>query len=390
MKKVCVVTGNRAEYGLLRTVIADIISSSELSLQLVVTGSHLSPEFGQTSREIEDDGYVIDRRVEMLLSSNSSVGVCKSMGLGIIGFGDVLSELQPDILLVLGDRYEIFSAAATAMTLCIPIAHIHGGESTEGAIDEAIRHSITKMSHLHFVAADEYLSRVIQLGEDPSRVFNVGGLGVDAIARLRLMGKSELENSLDFKFGDKNLIITYHPVTLDSVTSTSELNELLSSLSKLEDTKLIFTMPNADAGGRELCRMIEIFVKSNSNAVYFESLGQLRYLSALQYVDGVIGNSSSGLLEAPSMSVGTINMGERQAGRLKADSVIDCTPERNSISDGINKLYSNEFQKAVQKQLPPYGRGGASKKIIEILANCDHQNLLRKKFNDLPVVHEFN
>jgi GDP/UDP-N,N'-diacetylbacillosamine 2-epimerase (hydrolysing) len=327
-RRVCVVTGTRAEYGLLRWVMEGIKQAPSLELQIIATGAHLSPEFGLTYQEIEKDGFNIDRKVEMLLSSDTPSGLSKSMGLGLIGFGDVLQQLQPGILLVLGDRFEIFSAVAAAMVARIPVAHLHGGESTEGAFDEAIRHSITKMSHLHFVAAEEYRKRVVQLGEQPDRVFLVGGLGIDNIKKLELLDRPELETALEFKLGPKNLLITFHPATLENETSGFQMKELLAALELLEDTHLIFTMPNADTDGRVIVEMINKFVASHSNAQAYVSLGQLRYLSCIKYVDGVVGNSSSGLTEVPSFAKGTINVGDRQRGRLKAESVIDCDPEQ--------------------------------------------------------------
>ncbi|MDC3234531.1 UDP-N-acetylglucosamine 2-epimerase [Candidatus Puniceispirillum sp.] len=382
MKKICVVTGTRAEYGLLRWLMEGIRQSPELELQLVVTGMHLSPEFGLTVDAIEADGFMVDRRVEMLLSSDSTVGVTKSMGLGMIGFADVLVDLKPDLMLVLGDRYEIFAAAASAMIAQIPIAHLHGGETTEGAFDEAIRHSITKMSHLHFVAADEYRRRVIQLGEQPEYVFNVGGLGIDNILRLKLLSRAELEEAINFKLAKQNLLITFHPVTLEHNTSAQQLDELLAALAELKDTALIFTMPNADTEGRALLSQIEIFCAQHSQARAYTSLGQMRYLSCIQHVDGVVGNSSSGLSEVPSLKKGTINIGNRQRGRLRAASVIDCEPKRKSIRIALERLYSNEFQTELPKVENPYGNGGASEAILCILKNHSFKNLLKKTFFD--------
>ena len=287
------ITGTRAEYGLLRWVMQGIKDDPTLELQIVATGMHLSPEFGLTYREIEHDGFEIDRKVEMLTSSDTPVGIAKSMGLGLISFSDALNQLKPDLILVLGDRFEIFSAVAAALVARIPVAHLHGGETTEGAFDEAIRHSITKMSHLHFVAAEEYRQRVIQLGEQPDRVFLVGGLGIDNIKRLKLLNRAELESSLDFKLGQKNLLVTFHPVTLETATAADQMKELLAALAELPDTQLIFTMPNADTDGRALIKMVERFAAQHSNARAYTSLGQLRYLSCIAHVDGVVGNSSS-------------------------------------------------------------------------------------------------
>jgi GDP/UDP-N,N'-diacetylbacillosamine 2-epimerase (hydrolysing) len=383
--KICVVTGARAEYGLLRWVMEGIKQAAGLELQIIVTGMHLSPEFGLTYREIEKDGFHIDRKVEMLLSSDTPSGLAKSMGLGLIGFGDALHQLQPDIMLVLGDRFELFSAVSAALVARIPVAHLHGGESTEGAFDEAIRHSITKMSHLHFVAAEEYRKRVIQLGEDPDRVFLVGGLGIDNIKKLNLLDRSALETALDFELGAKNLLVTFHPVTLEEGTSIKQMTELLAALELLEDTYLIFTMPNADTGGRVLIDMIDQFVGNHPNARSYASLGQLRYLSCVQHVDGVLGNSSSGLLEVPSFAKGTIDIGDRQRGRIKAESVIDCNPDRKSIATAVERLYSKDFQVMLKTVENPYGDGGASKRIVDTLADAQLENILKKCFFDLPL-----
>jgi GDP/UDP-N,N'-diacetylbacillosamine 2-epimerase (hydrolysing) len=383
MKKICVVTGTRAEYGLLRWVMEGISQSLELELQLIATGMHLSPEFGLTINVIENDGFHVDRKVEMLLSSDTAVGITKSMGLGIIGFADALEELKPDLMLVLGDRYEIFCAASAAMIARIPIAHLHGGETTQGAFDEAIRHSITKMSHLHFVAAEEYRERVIQLGEEPERVFNVGGLGIDSILRLPLLTREELETALDFKFHRRNLLITFHPVTLEQNTSAKQMDELLAALSELGNTGLIFTMPNSDTGGRVLFRQIEDFCHWHSNAKAYTSLGQLRYLSCIQHFDGVVGNSSSGLTEVPSFKKGTINIGDRQLGRLRATSVIDCEPDRQAITAALSHLFSDEFQHQLPATKSPYGSGGASEAVVRILEHQPLDNLLKKRFYDL-------
>jgi GDP/UDP-N,N'-diacetylbacillosamine 2-epimerase (hydrolysing) len=383
MKKICVVTGTRAEYGLLRWVMEGISQSLELELQLIATGMHLSPEFGLTINVIENDGFHVDRKVEMLLSSDTAVGITKSMGLGIIGFADALEELKPDLMLVLGDRYEIFCAASAAMIARIPIAHLHGGETTQGAFDEAIRHSITKMSHLHFVAAEEYRERVIQLGEEPERVFNAGGLGIDSILRLPLLTREELETALDFKLHRRNLLITFHPVTLEQNTSAKQMDELLVALSELGNTGLIFTMPNADTGGRVLFRQIEDFCHSHSNAKAHTSLGQLRYLSCIQHFDGMVGNSSSGLTEVPSFKKGTINIGDRQLGRLRATSVITCEPDRQAITAALSHLFSDEFQRQLPATKSPYGNGGASEAVVRILEHQPLDNLLKKRFYDL-------
>jgi GDP/UDP-N,N'-diacetylbacillosamine 2-epimerase (hydrolysing) len=304
------------------------------------------------------------------------------MGLGLIGFGDALQQLRPDLLLVLGDRFEVFSAAAAATVARIPIAHAHGGETSEGAFDEAMRHSITKMSHLHFVAAMEYRQRVIQLGEDPERVFLVGGLGVDKIEKLDLLGREALEDAIGFKLGDKNLLITFHPVTLENSTSAEQMKELLCALETLKDTHLIFTMPNADTGGRVLIAMIEQFVANRPTARAYTSLGELRYLSCIRHVDGVVGNSSSGLTEVPSFGKGTVNIGDRQRGRLKAASVIDCKPDRVAIGAALHQLYSPAFRATLAAVRNPYGEGGASEKIVRLLKDYPLEFILKKSFHD--------
>ena len=384
MKKICVVTGTRAEYGLLRWVMEGIRQSPVLELQLIATGMHLSPEFGLTVEAIEEDGFQVDRKVEMLLSSDTAIGVTKSMGLGMIGFADAVAELKPDLMLVLGDRYEIFAAAAAAMIARVPMAHLHGGEATEGVIDEPIRHSVTKMSHLHFVAAEQYRQRVIQLGEEPDRVFNVGGLGIDNILRLKLLSREELEGALDFKLAPRNLLITFHPVTLEHDTSGQQMDELLAALAELQDTGLIFTMPNADTEGRVLFEKIEEFCAQHPRANAYTSLGQLRYLSCIQHVDGVVGNSSSGLAEVPTFKKGTINIGDRQRGRLRAASVIDCEPKRASIRAALGELFSAEFQSRLPAVKNPYGNGGASDAIVEELEQRPLDELLKKHFYDYP------
>ena len=385
-RKICVITGTRAEYGLMRWVMQGIKDDPELTLQVIATGMHLSPEFGLTYREIEKDGFQIDRKVEMLTSSDTPVGIAKSMGLGLIGFADALNELSPDLIVVLGDRFEIFVAVAAALVARMPVAHLHGGETTEGAFDEALRHSITKMSHLHFVAAEEYRKRVIQLGEQPERVYRVGGLGVDNVKRLQLFDRAELEASIDFQLGAKSLMITFHPVTLETSTAEDQMAELLAALAELKDTQLIFTMPNADTGGRNLIKMVQQFVAKHPNARDYTSLGQLHYLSCIAHVDGVVGNSSSGLTEVPSFKKGTINIGDRQRGRLQALSVINCEPVRESIATALGILYSTSFQLSLGKVRNPYGEGGASEKVVATLRQHEIDHILKKKFHDLYAI----
>ena len=384
MKRICVVTGTRADYGLLRWVMQEIRDSESLDLLIVATGMHLSPEFGLTYREIEEDGFRISRKVEMLLSSDTPVGITKSIGLAIAGFADAFAELQPDLVLVLGDRYEIFSAVASATIARVPIAHLHGGEATQGLIDEAIRHSITKMSHLHFVAAEEYRRRVIQLGELPERVFCVGGMGVDNIAKTKLLPRNELEAAIDFKFGERSLMITFHPVTLERGSAEFQMAELLEALALTNGINFIFTMPNSDTESRVLFKMIDKFVKKYpERAKAYTSLGQLRYLSCLQFIDAVVGNSSSGLLEVPSFFKPTINIGDRQRGRIKASSVIDCEPNQVAIGAAIQKALSRDFQFRLASTVNPYGIGGASEAIARIIEKTPLDGLLKKSFHDL-------
>ncbi len=383
MKKICVITGTRAEYGLLKWVMKGIKDSSKLDLQIIATGMHLSPEFGLTYKEIKDDNFKINKKVEMLISSDTPAGISKSIGLGLIGFSDALLELNPDAILVLGDRYEILSASIASMVSRIPIIHLHGGEATEGLIDEPIRHSISKMSHLHFVAADEYRNRVIQLGENPDRVFTVGGLGLDGIKNTKLLNKKDLQSSINFKFNSKNLLVTFHPVTLEHSTSEKQMIELFSAIDVLKNTNIIFTMPNSDTDGRILFKMIKNYVDKNDNCKVYTSLGQKKYLSCLQYVDGVIGNSSSGIIEVPSFKKGTIDIGDRQRGRIKASSVIECEPNQMSISKAITKLYSNNFQNELMEVANPYGSGGASLKIVNFLEKTSFNDIIKKRFYDM-------
>jgi len=382
-RKICVVTGTRAEYGLLYWLIREIQDDPDLHLQLIVTGMHLSPEFGLTYKEIEKE-FHIDKKIEILLSSDTPVGISKAMGLGIIGFADAYQDLKPDIVVLLGDRFEIFSAASAAMIAQIPIAHLYGGETTIGAIDEPIRHSITKMSHLHFTSTEEYRKRVIQLGEDPKKVFYVGAIGIENIRRLRLLSKEEFENSIDFKLGPKNLMVTFHPVTLDNNTSMEQFQALLNALDTLENTHIIFTKANSDTYGRIINYMIDDYVSKNPDkAISFTSMGQLKYLSALQFVDAVAGNSSSGIIEAPSFKIGTINIGDRQKGRIKAESVIDCEPNTGDIIRAFKILYSKDFQGLLKSVTNPYDTGGyPSKEIVQILKKTNLDNIVKKRFFD--------
>lgn len=383
MKKICFVTGTRADYGLIKPVINNIKNSKEFKLFIVVTGMHLSHEFGYTVNEIKKDNFKIDQEIETLLSSDTKVGISKSFGLGVISFSEYFHKIKPDILFVLGDRYEIFAACVAATFSNIPIAHHSGGEVTEGSYDEQIRHSITKMSHIHFVAAEEYKKRVIQLGENPSTVHNVGGLGVENIKNINLLERDDLEKLLGLKFKEKNLLITFHPETLNPYKAEKQMCELVSALKSLKDTLLIFTMPNADKESRKLFEIIENFSMVESNVKLYKSLGHLKYLSCLNQVDAVIGNSSSGLTEAPSFNVGTINIGERQKGRLRSKSVIDCEFSKINIINSIKKVYSSEFQTLLQTSKNPYLGKNTSDKICNILKNTKFTKLINKSFYDL-------
>ena len=383
-RKICVVTATRAEYGILKPLIAQIDNESCLSLQLVVTGTHLSKKYGETYEEIVSDGFEIDAKIVMDLDDDSNVALSIAMAKLQQEITKVFEELQPDIVVILGDRYEILSVATAAMMLHLPIAHIHGGEVTQGAMDDSIRHAVTKLSHLHFTTAKEYAKRVIQLGEEPQRVFNVGSLAVEQISKLPLLSKEELEQSLGFSFWKKNLLITYHPETLAKFSAKQQFQELLDALDTLEDTKLIFTKANADAGGATINDMIERYVAHHSDkAVVFASLGQLRYFSALQYVDAVVGNSSSGILEVPSFHKPTINIGDRQAGRVMAQSVLNVKRRQEDIKEAINKVYDTTFLKMVQNVHNPYEKEGTSAAIKGVLSSVALDSLVQKAFYDL-------
>ncbi|GER94593.1 UDP-N-acetylglucosamine 2-epimerase (hydrolyzing) [hot springs metagenome] len=386
--KICFFTGTRAEYGLLKPLMEKIKEDKDLQLQIIASGMHLSPEFGLTYQEIEKDGFKIDEKVEMLLSSDTDIGVSKSIGLGIIGYTDALQRLKPDIAVVLGDRFEALAFAIASYTLRIPIAHLYGGEATYGLYDEGFRHAITKLSHLHFTSTEEYRKRVIQLGEDPSRVFNAGALGIDNIKKMKLLTKEEVEERLGKKFKSKNLLITFHPVTLEKGTAELHFRELLKVLDELDDTLLIFTKANADTEGRVINKMIDEYANINPDkVVVFTNMGQLLYLSTMQYVDAVVGNSSSGIIEAPSFKIGTIDIGDRQKGRIKAKSVIDCQPDYYSIKEAIKKLYSREFKEILENIKNPYGDGQASEKIIDVLKKV-RLNDLKKVFYYIDITLE--
>ncbi len=384
MKKICVITGGRPDYGLLREAMFQIRESNQLRLQMIATGMHLSPEFGNTKDQILEDGFTIDREVENIISSDTRSAVVKSIGLGMIGFADAFRTLSPDCVLVLGDRSEIFAGVVAAMVTGVPVGHIHGGEITEGSIDENIRHAITKMAHLHFVAAEEYRARVIQLGEQPKRVYTVGALGIDGIKRLQLLDWQDLKTQLGIENYKKNVLVTFHPVTIEYGVSAKYLEEVLSALSELNDTQIIFSLPNSDAEGRMLQRKIKEFAEFRKNVKTFASLGQLRYLSCLKFVDCVIGNSSSGLIEAPTLKTATINIGDRQFGRLKADSVLDCKPQKDEILAAVRSVYTPKVRHLLRDVKNPYGEGCASNAIVKILERESLDGLLRKSFYDMP------
>ena len=383
MRKICVITGTRAEFGLLRPLISLIAKDEELQLQLIATGMHLSPEFGYTLDEIIAAGFVVDKKVECLLSSDTAVGVSKTIALAISGFADAFEALQPDLVLVLGDRTEILGAVIAAGIANIPIAHLHGGETTEGAYDEAIRHSITKFSHLHFTSTEAYRKRVIQLGEQPEMVFNVGAIGLDAVKKLKLLNKEEFENSIGFKLKKRNVLITYHPVTLEKEAPIQTFENILQALDELSETGLIFTHANSDKNGRVINKMITEYVEIHRDkAVAFKSLGQLRYLSALQFVDFVIGNSSSGILEVPAFRIPTINIGDRQKGRICNESVINSNNSLEDIEKSITFALDKQFRETIQQQEMLYGNGTAAEKILKVIK--EHPVIpLKKSFYDI-------
>lgn len=383
--KICIVTGTRAEYDLLKPLIELFNHDSNYQLQLIVTCMHLSPEFGLTATIIEDDQIPIADKIEMLLSSDTSCAISKSVGMGVMSFADSLRRLEPDLLLVLGDRFETLSAVIPAFLMKIPVVHLHGGETTQGAYDEGMRHAITKMSYLHFTSTEVYRQRVIQLGENPGRVFNVGSIGVENIKKLKVISKAEVEQQLGFQFRERNIIVAFHPATLDQENSQEQFSHLLNVLNEAVDLGIIFTKANADTNGRVINRMIDDFVMKNaSRAVAFISMGQLRFFNAMRHVNAVVGNSSSGIIEAPSLKIGTINIGNRQAGRIRAASIIDCHPAADSIRHAFDKLFSTDFQAKLKEVTNPYDGGCASIKIVEIIKkHAFHSDGLKKKFYDV-------
>jgi GDP/UDP-N,N'-diacetylbacillosamine 2-epimerase (hydrolysing) len=385
MKKICFFTGTRAEYGLLKPLMKKTKEDKDFQIQIIASGMHLSPEFGLTYKQIEEDGFFINEKVENLLSADTDTAISKSIGLGIISYTDALNRLDPDLLIVLGDRYETYAAVIAAYTMKIPVAHLHGGETTEGAYDEAYRHSISKMSYFHFASAEKYRKRIIQLGEFPNRVFNVGAIGLDNIKNMNLLKKNELENELDFKFGERNILMTFHPTTLENNNTKEQIKEILKVLEERKDLNIIFTKSNSDSNGRIINEELEKFViKNNNRSKLFSSLGILRYLSVLNQVDLVMGNSSSGIIEVPMFKIPTINIGDRQKGRLKPYSVIDCECKSEDILQAIDKSYDSDFLSKVKKQKNIFGEGNTSETIIKILKKeLNNEINLKKSFYDL-------
>ena len=383
MKKICVITGTRAEYGLLSKLMKRIKDCPDMQLQIIATNMHLSPEFGLTYREIEADGFRIDKKVEMLLSSDTRNATTKSLGLGIIGFADAFEALTPDVVVILGDRYEMLGAASAALLYGIPIAHISGGDVTEGAYDDAIRHSISKMSHLHFTSAEEYRQRVIQLGEQPDRVFNFGAIGLDNMRKIQFLDRQSLEQSIGLEIGEDCILVTYHPVTMERNSAESQFGALLKAIDRV-GCRVIFTKPNSDSDGRVIIKMIDEYVAANSDkAACYTSLGYMRYLSALQFVKAVVGNSSSGILEVPSFGIPTVNIGDRQKGRLRADSVIDCNTDVDSIEKAIRDALSQEWQTIARNATNPYEQPDTVARIFEVLQQCDLSQMKQKRFYDI-------
>lgn len=382
LRTLCVATGSRADYGLLRSLLRAIAGDPDLRLQLLVTGMHLAPEFGSTWHDIEADGFAIDARVDMLQAGDTPVATAKSMGQGVIGAADALDRLRPDVLVVLGDRFEMLAVAQAALVLRIPLAHIHGGELSEGAFDESIRHAITKMAQWHFVAAAPYRARVIQMGEAPERVFDVGAPGLDALADMDWLDRAALERDLGLPLQPPLLLVTYHPATLSDVAPTEAMDELLLALEAFPEATVLLTYPNADAGGRLLIERIERFARAApGRRRAFASLGQRRYLSLMRIADAVVGNSSSGLTEAPALKVATVNIGDRQQGRLRASSVIDTPERRADIEAGIRRALSPGFRAGLPATRSAYGQGRAGERIKEVLKTAALG--VRKPFHDI-------
>lgn len=385
MRKICVVTGTRAEYGLLSRLIRMIDESDKTLLQLIATNMHLSSTYGETYKEIEADGFRIDRKIPIIEEGkNDATATLKSMAMAIAGLADAFNELKPDLVTVLGDRYEILAAAEAALIEKIPIAHIHGGEVTEGAYDDAIRHSITKMSHLHFPSIDLYRKRIIQMGENPERVFTVGAIGVENVKRIPLLPKAATEQSIDFVLDKNTILVTYHPVTLGPDSMKKDIDDFISVLDENENLRVIFTMPNSDTGSEVIAEAINEFVKNNKErAVAFKSLGLKRYLSVMKEVGAVVGNSSSGIVEAPSFGVPTLNIGDRQKGRFAPESVVNCGTNKESIKIGLNKVLSADFQTFCKTVKNPYGKENTVEEIFKVISSYPLDNIIQKHFYDL-------
>lgn len=384
MRNVCVITGTRAEYGLLSRLMWLIRTDHDLTLQIIATNMHMSPEFGLTYKEIEADSFTIDKKVPMPKLADTSNGIVKSMAVELSGIADAYEELRPDIIVILGDRYEMLIAATAALVYKIPIAHIHGGEITEGAFDDAIRHAITKMSHLHFTSTEEYSRRVIQLGEQPDRVFYVGSLGVENIKKITLMSKDEIEKSLGFELNKKTVIATYHPVTAIKGDNRTEMDEFLAALDEEKNIRVLFTMPNSDTGGAYISKKINEFVaKNKERAIAFTSLGVKRYLSAISYVAAVIGNSSSGIIEVPSLGIPTLNIGDRQKGRVICDSIISCHSDKDSIRNGLKKVLSEKMTEIAKKVCNPYEKENTAQTTFGIIKSHLSNDLIKKSFYNL-------
>lgn len=383
MRKICFVTGTRSEYGLLSRLMRLVKDDADLQLQVIATNMHLMPEYGETYKEIERDGFVIDRKVYMHKPTDDANGIVASMAEEMQGMNEALSDLRPDILVLLGDRYELLVVAEVALIHRIPIAHIHGGEKTEGAFDDAIRHSVTKMASLHFTSCEEYRHRVIQMGELPNRVFNVGSLGVENINSVPLMDKEKLETSLDFEICDNTILVTYHPVTMEG-NPANDIHEFLDALEAFPNLRVIFTMPNSDTGRNAIAEAIEQYVsKHQCQAKVFASLGLKRYLSVLQYVKVAVGNSSSGIIEVPSFGIPTLNIGNRQKGRLASKSVINCGTSCKEIINGLHQCLSDEMQQAAKTYANPYAKEGTARLIYQELKNVKLNGLNLKTFYDL-------
>lgn len=386
MRKICVVTGTRAEYGLLSRLMRMIKDSSDTQLQVIATNMHLSPKYGNTYQEIEADGFTIDYKVPIIddNAEDCAVTTLKSMSRAIAGFADAYNVLSPDLVVILGDRYEMLAVAAAALIERIPIAHLHGGEVSEGAYDDAIRHSITKMSHLHFTSTEEYRKRVIQLGEQPDRVFYVGAIGVENIKKLPLLNKKEIEDSIQFPLDKNTILVTYHPVTLGTHTAEQDIREFIDALETKEDLRVLFTMPNSDTGGQSIIKAINDFVSLHPDrARAYKSLGVKRYLSVIQYVGAVVGNSSSGLLEVPSFGIPTLDIGERQSGRIACESVCHCKSDKTSIIRGLDKVLLSDFQAIASKAHNPYEKENTAEEIFKVISTYPLDELKQKKFYDL-------